>query len=189
MWYKRKHKQNQFLIILFALILELCFVTGMSLHVANAEEATDANNKMLLNGSFENIADGVTFASGVYASPTQEKVTAWNTTATDGKIELFIENTNTYIPSVKLIPSAGNIAAELNAEEESTLYQNVATTPASIYEWGLDHGARNYADIMALVIGPKQTVDPSKQDTNNDGKPDKGGRDQLMQMVDRKSVV
>ena len=183
MWYKRKHKQNHFLIILFALILELCFVTGMSLHVANAEEATDANNKMLLNGSFENIADGVTFSS-CYASPTQEKVTAWNTTATDGKIELFKENTGTYIKGVKLIPSAGTIAAELNAEEESTLYQNVATTPASIYEWGLDHGARNYADTMALVIGPKQTVDPSKQDTNNDGKPDKGGRDQLMQMVD-----
>ena len=121
MWYKRKHKQNHFLIILFALILELCFVTGMSLHVANAEEATDANNKMLLNGSFENIADGVTFASGVYASPTQEKVTAWNTTATDGKIELFKENTGTYIKGVKLIPSAGTIAAELNAEEESTL--------------------------------------------------------------------
>ena len=183
MWYKRKHKQNHFLIILFALILELCFVTGMSLHVANAEEATDANNKMLLNGSFENIADGVTF-KGCYASPTQEKVTAWNTTATDGKIELFKENTGTYINGVKLIPSAGTIAAELNAEEESTLYQNVVTTPASIYEWGLDHGARNYADTMALVIGPKQTVDPSKQDTNNDGKPDKGGRDQLMQMVD-----
>ena len=183
MWYKRKHKQNHFLIILFALILELCFVTGMSLHVANAEEATDANNKMLLNGSFENIADGVTF-KGCYASPTQEKVTAWNTTATDEKIELFKENKGTYINGVKLIPSAGTIAAELNAEEESTLYQNVATTPASIYEWGLDHGARNYADTMALVIGPKQTVDPSKQDTNNDGKPDKGGRDQLMQMVD-----
>ena len=184
MWYKRKHKQNHFLIILFALILELCFVTGMSLHVANAEEATDANNKMLLNGSFETIANDVTFASGVYASPTQEKVTAWNTTATDGKIELFKENTGTYITGVTLKPSAGTIAAELNAEEESTLYQNVTTTPASIYEWGLDHGARNYADTMALVIGPKQTVDPSKQDTNNDGKPDKGGRDQLMQMVD-----
>ncbi|MDY2593914.1 MAG: InlB B-repeat-containing protein, partial [Oliverpabstia sp.] len=171
------------MIILFALILELCFVTGMSLHVANAEETTNANNKRLLNGSFETIANDVTFKS-CYASPKQEKVAAWNTTATDGKIELFKENTGTYITGVTLKPSAGTIAAELNAEEESTLYQNVTTTPASIYEWGLDHGARNYADTMALVIGPKQTVDPSKQDTNNDGKPDKDGRDQLMQMVD-----
>lgn len=45
-----------------------------------------------------------------------------------------------------------------------------------MYEWGLDHGARNGTDIMALVIGPKQSVDPSK--------PKKEGRDQFMQMVD-----
>ena len=45
-----------------------------------------------------------------------------------------------------------------------------------MYEWGLDHGGRNGTDIMALVIGPKQGVDPSK--------PNKNGRDQFMQMVD-----
>ena len=45
-----------------------------------------------------------------------------------------------------------------------------------MYEWGLDHGGRNGTDTMALVIGPKQSVDPSK--------PNKAGRDQLMQMVD-----
>ena len=73
-------------------------------------------------------------------------------------------------------PTAGTYAAELNAEEESTLYQNVETAPSSVYEWGLDHGARNGTDTMALVIGPKQSVKPSK--------PSKDGRDQLMQMVD-----
>lgn len=70
----------------------------------------------------------------------------------------------------------GDYAAELNADEESTLYQNVNTSPSSVYRWGLDHGARNGADTMALVIGPKQSVDPSK--------PSKAGRDQLMQMID-----
>ncbi|MGN0438357.1 MAG: hypothetical protein ACI4F4_07505, partial [Lachnospiraceae bacterium] len=184
MWYKRKHKQNNFLFIFFALLLELCLVTGMSLQVVNAEEAVNTDNKKLLNGSFEDVT-GVTWGTNKYASPDQGAVEAWNTTATDGKIELFIENQGVYIkPSVILKPSAGTIAAELNANEESTLYQNVATTPASIYQWGLDHGARNYADTMALVIGPKQTVDPSKQDINNDGNADKDGRDQLMQMVD-----
>ncbi|MDY3760373.1 MAG: prealbumin-like fold domain-containing protein, partial [Eubacteriales bacterium] len=59
---------------------------------------------------------------------------------------------------------------------ESTLYQNVKTSPSSVYKWGLDHGGRNGKDIMALVIGPKQSNDPSK--------PNKNGRDQLMQMVD-----
>ena len=44
-----------------------------------------------------------------------------------------------------------------------------------MYKWGLDHGGRNGKDIMALVIGPKQGVDPSK--------PNKNGRDQLMQIL------
>ena len=47
---------------------------------------------------------------------------------------------------------------------------------SSVYEWGLDHGARNGQDVMALVIGPNQSVKPSK--------PSKEGRDQFMQMSD-----
>ena len=91
---------------------------------------------------------------------------------------MFRDNRNTYLtnPNVRLTPTDGTYAAELNADEESTLYQNVKTTPSSVYEWGLDHGARNGKDIMALVIGPKQSVNPSK--------PSKAGRDQFMQMVD-----
>ena len=141
-----------------------------------AETGTTGNTdvKKLQNGSFE---DGPTF-SGNYSQPVQEEVPHWNTTAFQGKIELFRDNSNTYLtnPNVRLIPTAGNYAAELNADEESTLYQNVKTTPSSVYEWGLDHGARNGKDIMALVIGPKQSFDPSK--------PSKAGRDQFMQMVD-----
>lgn len=138
---------------------------------ATAEETTSVVRK-LLNGSFE---EGQTFTNA-YSQPDQSKVPAWNTTAFQGKIELFRKNTGTYIKGVVLEPTDGTYAAELNADEESTLYQNVHTTPSSIYEWGLDHGARNQRDIMALVIGPKQDVDPSK--------PSKTGRDQFMQMVD-----
>ena len=129
-------------------------------------------SRKLLNGSFE---EGQTF-TGTYSQPDQSAVPSWNTTAFQGKIELFKENTGTYIPGVTLKPSDKIIAAELNADEESTLYQNVKTTPSSVYKWGLDHGGRNGKDIMALVIGPKQSNDPSK--------PKKDGRDQLMQMVD-----
>lgn len=131
----------------------------------------DDDNK-LKNGSFE---EGPTF-TGTYSQPDQSDVPSWNTTAFEGKIELFKKNTNTYISGVTLEPKDGTYAAELNADEESTLYQNVKTTPSSVYEWGLDHGGRNGKDIMALVIGPKQSVDPSK--------PSKAGRDQFMQMVD-----
>lgn len=129
-------------------------------------------SRKLLNGSFE---EGQTF-TGDYSQPNQSAVPSWNTTAFQGKIELFRKNTGTYIQGVTLEPKDGTYAAELNADEESTLYQNVKTSPSSVYKWGLDHGGRNGKDIMALVIGPKQAVNPSK--------PNKEGRDQLMQMVD-----
>ncbi len=129
-------------------------------------------SRKLLNGSFE---EGQTF-TGNYSQPNQSAVPSWNTTAFQGKIELFKKNTGTYINGVTLEPKDGTYAAELNADEESTLYQNVKTTPSSVYKWGLDHGGRNGTDTMALVIGPKQSVDPSK--------PSKEGRDQFMQMVD-----
>ena len=129
-------------------------------------------SRKLLNGSFE---EGQTF-TGNYSQPDQSAVPSWNTTAFQGKIELFRKNTGTYINGVTLEPKDGTYAAELNADEESTLYQNVKTSPSSVYKWGLDHGGRNGTDIMALVIGPKQGVDPSK--------PNKNGRDQFMQMVD-----
>ena len=129
-------------------------------------------NRKLLNGSFEK---GQTF-TGNYLQPDQSAVPSWNTTAFQGKIELFKKNTGIYINGVILEPKDGTYAAELNADEESTLYQNVKTTPSSVYKWGLDHGGRNGTDTMALVIGPKQSVDPSK--------PSKEGRDQFMQMVD-----
>ena len=132
----------------------------------------ETDNRKLLNGSFE---EGQTF-TGNYLQPDQSAVPSWNTTAFQGKIELFRKNTGTYINGVILEPKDGTYAAELNADEESTLYQNVKTTPSSVYKWGLDHGGRNGTDTMALIIGPKQSVNPSK--------PSKEGRDQFMQMVD-----
>lgn len=155
-----------------AVLLSLCLLVTMFLPLTAAAAGTTDNNRKLQNGSFE---EGQTFTS---ASLQTKTVANWNTTAFQGMFELFRDNPNTYLtnPNVRLTPTDGTYAAELNADEESTLYQNVKTTPSSVYEWGLDHGARNGKDIMALVIGPKQSVNPSK--------PNKAGRDQLMQMVD-----
>lgn len=156
-----------------AVLLSLCLLVTMLLPLtAAADDTPDNNNRKLQNGSFE---EGQTFTKPYLQTST---VAYWNTTAFQKMFELFRDNPNTYLtnPNVRLKPTDGDYAAELNADEESTLYQNVKTSPSSIYEWGLDHGARNGKDIMALVIGPKQSVDPSK--------PSKDGRDQLMQMVD-----
>ena len=156
-----------------AVIAMVCIIAVAC--AGSAYAATDegtSDSRKLLNGSFE---EGQTF-TGNYLQPNQSAVPSWNTTAFQGKIELFRKNTGTYINGVTLEPKDGTYAAELNADEESTLYQNVKTTPSSVYKWGLDHGGRNGKDIMALVIGPKQDVNPSK--------PNKEGRDQFMQMVD-----
>ena len=136
------------------------------------------------NGSFEK---GQTWADGYYKQPDQAAVPSWNTSAFEGKIELFRENTGIYIPGVTLKPADEKYAAELNADEESTLYQVLNTQPSSIYEWSLSHGARTTADTMALIIGPNQSVPDS---TASQGfrcllsKPNKNGRDQFMQMID-----
>ena len=168
---KRQKMQKFFSVTLRGILAGICLALAVSGAVAYAaEESTD--DRKLQNGSFE---EGPTF-TGNYSQPDQSAVPSWSTTAFQGKIELFRKNTNTYITGVTLEPTNGTYAAELNADEESTLYQNVKTSPSSVYEWGLDHGARNGTDIMALVIGPRQSVDPSK--------PSKDGRDQLMQMVD-----
>ena len=66
--------------------------------------------------------------------------------------------------------------AELNADQESSLYQIVKTDPGKMYKWSLSHRGRNGLDTMALVIGPNQTYAPKK--TSDEA------RDQLMQIVD-----
>lgn len=158
-------------LFLAMLLLFSGMFSGFFFLKASGEEST-AEVRNLLNGSFE---ENQTWTNA-YSQPDQSKVPAWNTTAFQGKIELFRSNTGTYITNVKLVPTDGTYAAELNADEESTLYQNIKTSPSSVYEWGLDHGGRNGTDTMALIIGPKQGYNPSK--------PNKDGRDQMMQMVD-----
>ncbi|MBO4991563.1 MAG: hypothetical protein J6E42_05360 [Firmicutes bacterium] len=156
---------------LYSFLLALCLMAGMGAYFAYAA-GTGADNQKLHNGSFE---AGQTWI-GNYQQRNQSLIPYWNTTATDERIELFMANSDYYISNVTLTPKEGSYAAELNADEESTLYQNVNTLPSSVYEWGLDHGARNGTDTIALIIGPQQSIDPSK--------PSRNGRDQLMQMVD-----
>ncbi len=167
---KYRNSTRSLCLFLAMLLLFSGMFSGFFFLKALGEESTEP--RCLLNGSFEECPDW----TGIYSQPYQDNVPAWNTTAFEGKIELFKYNNGTYIKNVQLKPTDGLIAAELNADEESTLYQNIKTSPSSVYEWGLDHGARNGADTMALIIGPKQSYNPSK--------PSKAGRDQMMQMVD-----
>ncbi|MFE2043342.1 hypothetical protein ACFXAZ_20930 [Streptomyces sp. NPDC059477] len=102
----------------------------------------------LVNGSFE--APAVTdYEILPDASQTQapKRVPGWLTTASDHMVELWHSG-------FLGVPSAeGTQFAELNANEVSTLYQDLPTTPGTTLYWRLHHRGRLGEDTMALDIG------------------------------------
>ena len=169
---------------LLSLVLTLCMV--LSLVPMSALAAGDFNSD---SNSDPNTADNA-IVNGSFELPVQTELRApqlkdnevpgWSTTATDQKIELGAQ-IGAACPaqldhlSDKSIPDGKQIA-ELNADEVSTLYQNVSTVGGHIYEWGLSHRGRARTDTMALIIGPQQDNAPAK--------PNENGQDQFMRLTD-----
>jgi uncharacterized repeat protein (TIGR01451 family) len=93
----------------------------------------------LVNGGFEDpvITPGVAFSN---------TVPGWSTTASDGMIELWRSTT----PSA----ATGTQHAELNANQVSTLFQDVTTVPGQTLKWQLQHRGRAGTDVMAVLLGP-----------------------------------
>ena len=165
---------------LLSLVLTLCMVLSLAPMSALAEgdPSSDPNrvDNAIVNGSFEEPGQTELRAPHLDA----EKVPGWSTTATGQKIELGAQIGAScpaqldYL-SDKSIPDGKQIA-ELNADEVSTLYQNVSTVGGHIYEWGLSHRGRARTDTMALIIGPQQDNAPAK--------PNENGQDQFMRLTD-----
>lgn len=165
---------------LLSLVLTLCMVLSLvpMSALAEGDPSSDPNrvDNAIVNGSFEEPGQTELRAPQLDA----ETVPGWSTTATDQKIELGAQigaacpGQLVYL-SDKSIPDGKQIA-ELNADEVSTLYQNVSTVGGHIYEWGLSHRGRAGTDTMALVIGPHQDNAPAK--------PNKTGQDQFMRLTD-----
>ena len=156
---------------LLALILMMTLLPAPS---AAADDSPNGENA-IQNPGFENPS-----IDSRYSYMPQENVPAWETTAKEGVIE-FGRNSGSqtaphYDTSTDKKNAEGDQFAELNADEESTLYQNVTTVGGNVYEWGLQHRGRIGVDKMALIIGPTQEKAPSK--------PSKNGRDQYMQLTD-----
>ncbi|MER7515627.1 hypothetical protein [Streptomyces sp. NPDC126499] len=102
----------------------------------------------LVNGSFEQppVTD-MAFLPDASQTQAPQHVPGWRTTATDHLIELWHSGFNG-------VPAAdGEQFAELNANEVSTLYQDLATTPGTTLYWRLYHRGRQGQDTMALDIG------------------------------------
>ncbi|MEU5159717.1 hypothetical protein AB0G74_08935 [Streptomyces sp. NPDC020875] len=112
----------------------------------------------LVNGSFE--SPGVTdmaFLPDASQTQTPGRVPGWLTTASDHLIELWHSG-------FQGVPAADGVQfAELNANEVSTLYQDLPTTPGTKLYWRLQHRGRQGRDTMALDIGaPGATVEQQR---------------------------
>ena len=138
-----------------------------------AADTRSVTDNAIKNGSFEQPWNTRTSSATV-----DSNVDGWQTTATDHEIE-FGSSAVGRPPHFERGDSKsadGDQFAELNANEESTLYQYATTVGGNVYEWGLSHRGRSGIDQMALIIGPKQDIDPAK--------PSKNGKDQFMRMTD-----
>lgn len=163
---------------LLSLVLTLCMVLSLvpmsALATGDSSSDPDRVDNAIVNGSFEEPAQTSELAPQLNATT----VPGWSTTATDHLIEFGVNIGRSSAPQLwgtdRSIPD-GNQFAELNADETSTLYQNVSTVGGHIYEWGLSHRGRMGKDTMALIIGPKQANAPAK--------PDKNGQDQFMRLT------
>lgn len=108
----------------------------------------------------------------------QSNIPYWSTTAKEGLIEFMKEGT----PLGWLSPVEGKQVAELNADEQSSLYQYVSAVQGATLEWGLSHTGRDGTDTMLLTIGPKQDVAPSKKEKGNPTQVTADSMDQFMKM-------
>lgn len=140
-----------------------------------AADTRSVTENAIKNGSFEEPA----FHDKNSPQWPANNVPDWDTTASDQLIEFGSKRNGNDAPQLtgnnKEIPD-GDQFAELNADEESTLYQYAETVGGNVYEWGLSHRGREGDDHMALIIGPKQDEKPDK--------PNKAGKDQFMRMTD-----
>ena len=140
-----------------------------------AADTRSVTDNAIKNGSFEEPA----FHDKNSPQWPANNVPDWSTTASDQLIEFGSRRNGKDAPQLtgvdKTIPD-GSQFAELNADEESTLYQYAETVGGNVYEWGLSHRGREGDDHMALIIGPKQDEKPDK--------PNKAGKDQFMRMTD-----
>ncbi|MFN6517318.1 MAG: PEP-CTERM sorting domain-containing protein [Nostoc sp. CreGUA01] len=108
--------------------------------VTNAQEA---NAAALINGGFE---DTIVPGSKTWDSIDESLIPGWETTATDNKIE---------IQTPRLFHGGAlgtDQYAELNANQVSTLYQDVETTAGSTMFWRFFHRGRQGVDTMRLSI-------------------------------------
>lgn len=130
-----------------------------STSAAPAEVCT-SEDTALVNGSFEEPS----IPAKSYRQIVDTEIPGWNTTATDRKIEIWSDGYG------GVSSPSGSQFAELNATQDSELYQVVDTVPGQRLVWSLYHrarGAGTAGDTMYVNIG-EPNARPDSVTTIND---------------------
>ncbi|MBC1896378.1 hypothetical protein HCA68_01725 [Listeria booriae] len=106
--------------------------------------SSQANSKVIAleNGNFENPKFNTN-----HIGLDQKAVPGWNTTASDGRIELQRNG----FPGTTAF--SGTQWAELNANSNAALYQDIATTPGVKVRWQVAHKGRIGTDKAVVEFG------------------------------------
>ena len=135
-------------VALAAILASLLVALSGELRPAAAAQTVCDTPTALTNGDFETPV----IPDGTYKVMPQTQVPGWLTTASDLMIELWHELAGNKYNAPDA--AVGAQYAELNANLESTLYQDVRTTPGETLRWELRHRGRQGTDVMAVRIGP-----------------------------------
>ncbi|MGN0687790.1 MAG: hypothetical protein ACI4KA_06780, partial [Oscillospiraceae bacterium] len=154
--------------------------------IDNFRFSDSQGNNLLVNAGFDDVKITTTYSFLKAANSSSPKAgIGWCTTASSYQVEIGnLDKGNAYGLPITIETTVfnepwireGNQFVELNAAQESSLYQIVTTEVGKMYRWSLSHRGREGLDTMALIIGPDQTYEPKKVNSTS--------RDQLMQIAD-----
>ncbi len=154
--------------------------------IDNCSFTDSQGNNLLINAGFDDVKINKSYSYLQAANSTKPQAgIGWCTTASSYNVEIGnLEKGNAYNLPVTIETTVlnapwireGEQFVELNADQESSLYQIVTTEVGKMYRWSLSHRGREGLDTMALIIGPDQTYEPKKVNSTS--------RDQLMQIAD-----
>lgn len=122
-----------------------------------AEQGSNKRGKALSGGSctvcnspiVNNLAEQPVIRAGSYTITSENNVPGWETTAPDGKIEIWSSGFNG-VPAQE-----GNQFFEINANNypNAALFQTLCLEPGSTIRWSVYHRARQGTDVARVSIG------------------------------------
>ena len=105
------------------------------------------NTNLIINGGFE---EGENGCNGLFH---QDLIPGWNTTATDGIMEVWCDGR--VLAALTYNAKEGNRFAQVNANQTAGIYQEFETNPGDVLTWSFSHMARGAGEETVWVkMGP-----------------------------------